>query len=76
MGVFPTGGTVPWVDIADYQIGGVSFGPDKQGLSWSFQILPYMELEATHNIKNLSQLVQTPVIAYFCPLRRGVTWFG
>ena len=40
---FPTGGVVPWPEIEDYARGGKPLGPSKQGLSWGFQILPYLE---------------------------------
>src|SRR5688500_14817489 len=41
--VFPTGGTGVYPDIANYVAGGKPFGPDKQGLNWCYQILPYLE---------------------------------
>src|SRR5438045_6878697 len=41
--VFPTGGAAPRVDIANYVAGGSPFGHDKQGLHWTYQILPYYE---------------------------------
>ena len=41
--VFPTGGAGPDVDIEDYVASGRPFGPDKQGLNWTYQILPYLE---------------------------------
>ena len=40
---FPSGGIAPYPKIEDYSSGGKPFGPKKQGLSWAFQILPYME---------------------------------
>src|SRR5688572_4922124 len=47
-GVFPTGGSRYNPDIANYVTGGtanpgVPNGPAKQGLGWSYQILPYLE---------------------------------
>jgi prepilin-type N-terminal cleavage/methylation domain-containing protein len=43
-GVFPSGGSKYWTRIEDYlSADGVPFGPQKQGLSWAFQILPYLE---------------------------------
>src|SRR5262245_28314263 len=41
--VFPTGGSGIGVDIALYSAGGKPFGPDKQGLNWTYQILPFLE---------------------------------
>jgi prepilin-type N-terminal cleavage/methylation domain-containing protein len=44
LGVFPTGGDLPWVqDTSWYRSNGGPFGPDRQSISWTFQILPYME---------------------------------
>lgn len=71
--IFPTGGVTPWPQIEDYSRGGKPFGPHKQGLSWAFQILPYLEEDAVHNISQTSQLTDTPVNMYFCPSRRPPT---
>jgi prepilin-type processing-associated H-X9-DG protein len=71
--VFPTGGVEPWPRIEDYSQNGKPFGPDKQGLSWAFQILPFLEESAAHNLATTPQLEQTPISLYFCPSRRGPT---
>jgi hypothetical protein len=52
---------------------GTPLGPDKQGVSWGFQILPYLEGQQVYNIKTEKQQEQTPIGMYFCPSRRGVT---
>jgi prepilin-type processing-associated H-X9-DG protein len=82
--VFPTGGQgynpkVP----KDTRVGAVStgtpLGPDKQGMAWSYQILPYMEENAIYNLSpntedvNLAtQAVKEAVVAiYVCPSRRS-----
>ncbi|MBN1854351.1 MAG: DUF1559 domain-containing protein [Pirellulales bacterium] len=70
---FPTGGTYPWPNIEDYVTGGKANGPEQQGLSWAFQILPYLEEDAVHGITTQTQLEQTPVGLYFCPSRRTPT---
>src|SRR5882757_3424016 len=50
-GVFPSGGSKPWTRIEDYLTpGGTPNGPQTQGLSWAYQILPYMEEGALHGI--------------------------
>ena len=72
---FPTGGVVPWPEIEDYARGGKPLGPSKQGLSWGFQILPYLEEGATHTITTTAQLVNTPINMYFCPSRRPPTQY-
>ena len=41
--VFPTGGAIIYPKIEDYVENGKPFGPDKQGLGWAYQILPYLE---------------------------------
>jgi prepilin-type N-terminal cleavage/methylation domain-containing protein len=72
-GYFPTGGLYPWPNIEDFLQGGKPFGPGKQGLSWAFQILPFMEETAVHNLTTTSQITNTPVSQYFCPSRRPPT---
>ena len=72
-GYFPTGGVYPWPEIEDFVQGGKPLGPGKQGLSWAFQILPYLEESAVHNLTTTSQLTSTPVNMYFCPSRRPPT---
>jgi prepilin-type N-terminal cleavage/methylation domain-containing protein len=72
-GFYPTGGVASWPELEDYTSGGKPLGPDKQGLSWAFQILPYLEESAVYNITTTAQLVSTPVSIYFCPSRRPPT---
>jgi prepilin-type N-terminal cleavage/methylation domain-containing protein/prepilin-type processing-associated H-X9-DG protein len=68
---FPGGGISPYPKIEDYASGGMPFGPKKQGLSWAFQILPYMEAGSVHSIINTVQIAGTPISTYFCPSRRS-----
>lgn len=70
---FPTGGIDPWPRIEDYTTGGKPTSSPKQGLSWAFQILPYLEQGALHNLSTTDQISQTPVGLYYCPSRRGPT---
>ena len=72
---FPTGGVEGWPEIEDYSSGGKPLGPGKQGLSWGFQILPYLEEGATHTITTTYQLTTTPIKMYFCPTRRPPTQY-
>src|SRR5215203_3835276 len=41
--VFPSGGIGPWPKIENYVSGGKPLAAAKQGLSWAYQILPYIE---------------------------------
>ena len=79
--VFPTAGSIPNPSIANYTTGGTSSpgnpnGPNKQGLGWGYQLLPYLEQGAVHGILNQSQLESTVVPLYNCPSRRSATASG
>jgi prepilin-type processing-associated H-X9-DG protein len=74
-GVFPTGGSRYNPDIANYVSGGTSNpgtpnGPEKQGLGWAYQILPYLEQNAVVGLVTQSQLQTTVIPVYNCPSRR------
>lgn len=71
--VFPTGGIEPWPRVEDYSAAGRPFGVGKQGLSWAFQILPYLEEGAVHGLTTTTAIQQSPIGAYFCPSRRAST---
>ena len=71
--VFPTGGTGVYPNIANYVSGGRPFGPDKQGLNWCYQILPYMEEESLRGLVTQVQLQAASVPIYVCPSRRTVS---
>jgi hypothetical protein len=45
-------------------------------LSWAFQILPYLEGQAIHNIKTDAALTRTDVPMFHCPSRRAPTRAG
>src|SRR5262245_58856859 len=65
--VFPTSGA-GWGDYLEcYVSGGKPFGPTKQGLGWPFQILPYLEEGALHDLVKTSVMQNTPVPLYNCP---------
>jgi prepilin-type N-terminal cleavage/methylation domain-containing protein len=70
---FPSGGIGPWPKIEDYVSGGRPYGAEKQGLSWAFQILQYLEENALQGITTTAQLQQAPVDIYNCPSRRPPT---
>jgi prepilin-type N-terminal cleavage/methylation domain-containing protein/prepilin-type processing-associated H-X9-DG protein len=71
--VFPTGGS-KYLQ-AGYQLeqnieNGKPLGPDRQGLSWGFQILPYLEETAAFQLQTSVDLQQVVVPVYVCPSRR------
>jgi prepilin-type N-terminal cleavage/methylation domain-containing protein/prepilin-type processing-associated H-X9-DG protein len=71
--VFPTGGVTYGVSIQDYVEDGKAVGTAKMGLGWGYQILPYLEEQALHNIITADQMANVAVPLYICPSRRGVT---
>jgi prepilin-type N-terminal cleavage/methylation domain-containing protein len=71
--VFPTGGAGFHPDIANYVSSGKPFGPDKQGLCWGYQILPYLEEGALQGITTQAELEVAIVSLYVCPSRRSPT---
>jgi len=69
--VFPTGGTQYSPDIANYvDAGKRPNGPDKQGLGWGYQILPFLEEGAIRGLVTKVELQKTTVPLYVCPSRR------
>ncbi|MEX0610709.1 MAG: DUF1559 domain-containing protein [Pirellulales bacterium] len=83
--MFPTGGTTPGVPVEDYlqdsatqpnsalRVGSPN-GPLRQGLCFFFQILPYLEEGAIHNISQKADLQKHAISLYNCPSRRGSTF--
>ena len=80
LSVFPTGGDGYNPTIRSYLSGtdvnnannstGTPNGPNKMGLGWGYQILPYLEQNALKNITTMGQLASANVSLYFCPTRR------
>ena len=74
MGCFPTAGDTPWPEIEDYtNPGGQLFPPEKMGMGWQFQILPYLEQDAIHGLTTTAQIERADTTVYICPSRRGST---
>jgi hypothetical protein len=70
--MLPTGGGY-WSPLVDEFIdSGRPAGPEKMGLGWGFQILPYLEEDAIHGLETQSELGATVVPIYVCPSRRGI----
>jgi prepilin-type N-terminal cleavage/methylation domain-containing protein len=68
--VFPTGGST-WDRQIQLNIeGGRALGPDRQGIGWGFQILPFLEETATYQVTSNDDLLQIVVSSYACPSRR------
>jgi prepilin-type N-terminal cleavage/methylation domain-containing protein/prepilin-type processing-associated H-X9-DG protein len=85
--VFPTGGITWGMTIADCLEGaqpdangdipnGKLVDTDRMALGWGYQILPYLEEQSLHNVRNSEQMHNTAVSLYNCPSRRGVTKGG
>ncbi len=79
---FPSGGIAPYAAIENYLTDsrtnpsnpqGEPLGPDQQGLSWAYQILPYLEESATYDIRKVDELQQVVISSYHCPSKRGPT---
>jgi len=74
-GIYPTGGDKPWPMVEHYTSGGQLMEgrvnpAEKMGLSWAFQILPYLEKGAYQDITTTAQLREADPGIYFCPSRR------
>lgn len=71
--LFPTSGNVPWPVVSDYFSNGgtgAPYGPDKQGMGWGYQILPFMEKENIYRLRTQTEVETAFVKEYFCPSRR------
>lgn len=71
--MFPTGG----LDYLNSGYGleqnvenGRPLGPEKQGLGWPFQLLPFIEQTAAQQITTTKELSQVVMALYACPSRR------
>jgi prepilin-type N-terminal cleavage/methylation domain-containing protein/prepilin-type processing-associated H-X9-DG protein len=72
-GMFPTGGSHWGVRLQDYIENGRPLGPEKQGLGWGYQILPYMEQNPLLNLVTKEAIQDVFVPIFSCPSRRGMT---
>ena len=53
---------------------GKPLGPDKQGICWGYQILPYIEETAARSVVTHTDLQKINVTIYACPSRRSPGW--
>lgn len=70
--VLPTGGTVPWPRIEFHSDFGTPWNETKQGLSWAFQILPYLEERVVYDLDANGDIERAVIKGYFCPSRSNV----
>jgi prepilin-type N-terminal cleavage/methylation domain-containing protein/prepilin-type processing-associated H-X9-DG protein len=70
--VFPTGGAYWSPQLDQFIEGGRAAGPQKQGLGWGFQVLPYLEEDAIASLTTEAEISDTTVPLYVCPSRRGL----
>jgi prepilin-type N-terminal cleavage/methylation domain-containing protein/prepilin-type processing-associated H-X9-DG protein len=71
--VFPTAGArnlTQGFQLEQNIEGDTPLGPERQGLGWAFQILPYIEETSAYEITKTSELQQVVVAIYVCPSRR------
>lgn len=73
--MFPTGGANYLTNDPPYGLeqnieNGKPLGPEKQGLGWAFQLLPYIEQTAAYQINRTIDLQQVVMSLYTCPSRR------
>jgi prepilin-type N-terminal cleavage/methylation domain-containing protein len=76
--IFPTGGITYGLWIEDFlePEGGKPVDTERMGLGWGYQILPYLEEQALHNLIDSTQMRATAVPLYNCPSRRNATKGG
>ena len=72
---FPTGGATFGDRLECYADRGKPWSAPKQGMSWAYQLLPFLEQGALQNIGVTDVVQNTPVSLYNCPSRRGPTQF-
>ncbi len=75
--VYPSGGTHPWPRINHYvndtALAPIPFGPEKQGLGWMYQVLPYLPNHSAPQPSHEAGLNEFSTNLFFCPARRGQT---
>lgn len=71
--MFPTGGSrylTAGYGLEQNIENGKPLGPEKQGLGWGFQLLPFIEQTAAYQINQTIDLQQVVMPLYVCPSRR------
>jgi prepilin-type N-terminal cleavage/methylation domain-containing protein/prepilin-type processing-associated H-X9-DG protein len=75
--VFPTAGS-RYLEPGQFELqnnfeNGKPLGPDRQGLGWSYQILPYIEEAAALQLQTSVDISKVTISLYVCPSRREPT---
>ena len=71
VGIYPTGGTVPWATIV--RVGGTPALGEKQEAGWAFQILSFIEQDSVFRQPLDTSIFKAIIPIYNCPSRRGPT---
>jgi prepilin-type N-terminal cleavage/methylation domain-containing protein len=66
----PTGGSVPWPNIAVTASGQPEVG-EKQTCGWMYQVLPFMEQKNIWELADINKVQTQRVAHYNCPSRRA-----
>ncbi len=75
-GVFPTAGASFGERAEWYMAQGKPYGPKKQGMSWAYQVLPFIEEGVIQSQTDTLQLQASPVPIFNCPSRRSPTLYN
>lgn len=70
---YPTGGVEPWPTVEEYSRFGKPLEPERQGLGWAFQILPFLGYQEIYLLGTTQLVARTSIPTYFCPTRRPPT---
>ncbi len=60
-----------WNDVNATALNAAGQMDNRDGFSWRYFLLPYLEQENIFRLTSRSQLYASPVKTYFCPTRRG-----
>jgi prepilin-type N-terminal cleavage/methylation domain-containing protein len=67
---FPTAGDTPWPLLENYlSLDGRPFGPERQGVGWAYQLLPYSENKSIYLSKTQADIEKVHLSLYVCPSR-------
>ena len=61
------------MDVDSSNFTGIAYGPEKQGLGWMYQILPYLPGNVAPAPVTQKEIDAIDLEVYFCPARRPPT---